>query len=527
MASPEHLSPLAKTALRTSLAIAALGGASLPSAETIAATHPAEAAIAAQLPKSALSNGNGEQFKPQAETLFPAVAQEYVNNNTVYMYGIGCSGSLIRLNGDPNAAPVGVSFAKHCYFLSDPETKTEGVAPSLTSFNGQEYDTFGPIVAETGSAQNDMTPVGEISQVITGNGRGTDFALGVLPGATPGEVLYSYRKERAENSVINNLKRGETIYMKGWPVNQKEAIPSDMTAQQFSMTYIGKTETYVTNGERINVLVAAIPKGQYKYDDSMCSYGASGSSGFILENGKPRTIGNLSVFWNLANLYGETNPPDNNPIANLDGLKTMFPGVDWNKYAAACGFSFQEPKSTTNIQVVPNSSSITGEGNPIQEAVYQAGLQFSNPDFVRTVVNGTAVVSFMGKGGADGAITMSIENPLIAVGNNGDLMLGYYQSPGAISAVDVTQGAQLSFYPNTANGTVSTELSSGTLIYPSVNNNGSYAAYGSPQQLGSVEDSSGLSFGLQLQSPKLQFSNTPWTVSVTNGQFSFNPEVNS
>jgi len=514
----ENLHPLANLALRTSLAVVAMGGGIVSSANHDPTTSVEVAAPAGTLGDGVGTEGALETNGQHPESTFPIEVQSYVNKNTVYLYGDGCSGSLLRPNGNPNSAPVGVTFAKHCGFVTDPTTSSNGKAPLLSSVNGSTYDVRSNIIVESGEDQDNMSPIGAITEVITADGLGNDYALGVLPGATAEEVVKAYQSEHLSSSDINNLTPGKSkIFMRGWPVNQKETTPNDMTAQQFEMTYIGKVATNVSSGQRLNLLVVAIPKGENN-DSSVCSFGASGSSGIVLENGKPQIVGSLSAFWGFENLYGGTDVSNYNPSGDLADIKEDFPDVDWSKYVAACGFNYEIPESTTSIQIVPSSSAIPGEGSPMNEAVYQAGLDFSDPDSSRTIVNGIAQVSFPDKGGQYGEVEMSINNPLISIGVNGDIMLGYYNSPGMVSAVDVSpdSGAILNFYPNEPDTSIDTEVSTGNLIYPSTNNN--------DFQVGSLKDSNGLSFGYLSQTPDEQLSNqTPWSLTVNDGQFTFAP----
>jgi hypothetical protein len=118
---------------------------------------------------------------------------------------------------------------------------------------------------------------------------------------------------------------------------------------------------------------------------------------------------------------------------------------------------------------------------------------------------------------------MNINNPLISVGQNGDLMLGYNgYPPGTVSAVDVSDGCILSFYPKSPNDSVNTQVSTGSLIYPSSNLNVF-------NQSRYIKDSNHLKFGKVTQESASRFSNeTAWTVTVSNdGQFTFAPENTS
>jgi hypothetical protein len=129
------------------------------------------------------------------------------------------------------------------------------------------------------------------------------------------------------------------------------------------------------------------------------------------------------------------------------------------------------------------------------------------------------VVTYQGKGGGPGINNaLVIDNPLISVGQNGDLMLGYYNNTGMVSAIDASdEGTVVDFYPLSSSKSVDTEVSSGALIYPPTDVNGII-------QNAFIKDRNGLEFGnATTQEQAYQFSNeTPWTVSVNNGQFIFN-----
>lgn len=521
----EQLHPIASAVARAAFAVIAFGGGMTSISGEPNTSAPAVSA-SAEIPIPNPNTTGAENANQTSEVLFPSEAQEFANRNVVYLFGEGCSGTLIHQDGDLNAPPVGVAFAKHCGLLDDTTTRAKGEAPNLfRGAGGRSYNVRQPIVAEIGVNQDNMTPIGQIAEVIIGEGNASDFVLGVLPGATAREVMRSYRQERLSDKEINELVPGEsTIYMRGWPVNQEETKPNDMTAQQFAMTYIGTLETPVSDGEVLKLLVTAIPKSERKVDDSVCSFGASGSNGFVIQDdGQPKFIGTLSAFWGFNELYGGTNYVGYDPSEYLANIRGSFPDVNWSKYAAACGFNYEIPKSTRVIDLVPDNAAIPGEGYPVERSENQASLRFSNPNISRTIVDGTAVVSFPDKGGQYGELTMNINNPLISVGQNGDLMLGYNgYPPGTVSAVDVSDGCILSFYPKSPNDSVNTQVSTGSLIYPSSNLNVF-------NQSRYIKDSNHLKFGKVTQESASRFSNeTAWTVTVSNdGQFTFAPENTS
>ena len=337
--------------------------------------------------------------------------------------------------------------------------------------------------------------------------------LGVLPGYTVQAVEAGYRDSRLSETAIDNLIPGKSVvYMRGWPVNQYD-INGIPTAQQFKMTYVGQLETTASNGESLDVLVTAVPKADSKWDKDVCSFGASGSGGFVLVNGEPKLIGPLSVFWGFSDLYDETNS-FYNPVGNLEYMKQTFPFIDWDNYSATCGFNFQAPKSTSVINIVPDTSDIPGIGNPVASAVYEAGLAFSNPRTEKAYINGTAMIEFPAQGGPSGDASLVINNPLIGTGQNGDVMIGYYGYPGTVQAVDVSLGGIVNIYPNSPDAPVTIDKSSPGLIYPSLSD--SQYMYGGQ---GYVMDSRGLVMGNLLQKlPDINRS-TSYKLNIVNGRF--------
>lgn len=251
-----------------------------------------------------------------------------MNENVVYLPALGCSGFLIRNQSD---VAVGVLTAQHCSMLASEGRQSTGSAGEVQLDFGQ------PVLAQTGNSINGLTTVGEINQFLlnSNNDNTRDEALGAFAGHSIDEVVASYSQMQASNADM--LTMGSVIYDSGWPVNQPNN-PGSMERQDFAMSVLGPTNWNVSSGEKLDLLLAAAP---LTHDGSECSWGASGSGGFVVSpEGKPLLVGPLSAFNDFGTLYNSGNPTA--AAEEMSYIQSSF-WADMSGYAAVCGFSVEPP----------------------------------------------------------------------------------------------------------------------------------------------------------------------------------------
>jgi hypothetical protein len=516
---PQH--PIAHMALRAGLALTALTGGGI--APPLTEKPPVEFTAAPSGPEASQPSHDSNpstESRTRAEVKLPQAVQSYVNNNTVYINGEGCSGTLIHVNGQQNKPAAGVLFAKHCGFITDAPAwaSNNGTPDIIKGSDGVDYDLRSPLVAETGNDESDLMPVGEIRQVIVGGGLDNDHILGVLPGFTPEQVISSYRDEHISDKQFDQLISGVSkIYVKGWPDNQKGSKPGVLRAEQFALVYIGIMHTVTSNGEELDLVVAAVPKEETVVDGATCSFGISGAGGVVLEHGEPKLIGPQSVFWGFDNLYnGNYSLNQYNPTAYRALMEQSFPDADWNKYAGACGFSYTMPEKTTTIQLTSDLGIIPGKGEPNASAAYELSLEFANPDYKRSILNGMVKITQEDKGGPGGPATFIVNRPIIANGPNG-LIIGYYAAgfPGVINAIDCGLDCKASFYQDDPKVPLSVISSKGAIKYPA-------DSMLNPEKSAYLHDAEGINFGALETTGKLPYAHaTPYSIKYDNDRLSF------
>lgn len=255
----------------------------------------------------------------------PANVKAIMDQNVVRLPAIGCSGFLIRnYNGDA----VGVLTAQHCSMLA-----SEG--HQSTDSSGQVYLNFGQaVVAETGASADSLQPVGTINEfLLNANSDNTrDQVLGAFAGHSMDEVINGYQQMLAN---VSDLPQGSVIYDSGWPVDQSV---TPLQRQDFAMSVLGPGNWQITNGEQLDLLVAAVPLSG---DSAECSWGDSGSGGFTVSpDGKPLLLGPLSAFNDFGALYNRSNPTAaSDEVSYIQGAYH----ASMDGFAGVCGFSTALP----------------------------------------------------------------------------------------------------------------------------------------------------------------------------------------
>jgi hypothetical protein len=409
----------------------------------------------------------------------PAEARKFMNANTVYLSGIGCSGTIIRKGGEISGKPVGVAFAKHCGFIPTVHSLMPYTAARyVTGSNHKDYTIKGSVVAETGSVSNKRVSIGEITQVIVpqDSDNTVDIAFGILPGATAKEVLSSYKEESlSHDEITKKLIPGESmVYMRGWPENQRSNKKGDALAQEFAMPYLGTISTYNAVGEALLLIMTAVPKVDSRVDDATCSFGASGSGGFIINKDKARLIGTLSGFWGMSPLAGGVDTAIYNnstsPKENRQYFKSLFPNIDWNNYSAVCGFSYEFSGNYKVVNMVPSLGDVPGHIQSVTDAIYHKQELFVDPKYTRTIVDGTVIIDqeFRAKNGELYSNPIAIKRPIIEIDQKtGRVFIGYYsgEQPGVISVISAPNVDNLTFYQNNPTATIVTKKSTGEMRY--------------------------------------------------------------
>jgi hypothetical protein len=521
----KHSTVVTNVAMRIGLTAAALTGqAATVNHEVITSPPAAMASLDPSTNPTELvaSDNTGTEVAvgPNISPEIPTALKTFLDNNTLYIDNDGCSGIAIHMNGDQSKPIVGGGFAAHCGFLKNvPSDRYWMGANYETGSDGKTYVVKPPLIAETGLASNNLTPLGQFDQVIVSSTNMNDRIYGILPGFNPEQVEEGYRQEHITTAEADKLIPGVSKgVVRGWPVNQNESQPGVMTAQEFPMTYVGKFASRPDSGENLEVTVWAIKKDE---NGAVCSWGDSGANGVTMADGQPKLLGPMSVFWSFDKIVGNVDPSvfNNNtgPQEDLEYMQEQFPDIDWSKYSAACAFDLPAPKSTTLINVVPDSIFIPGRGGSQAElSIYQTELEFANPNIPHTIVNGTVVIKCIDKGGGD-ATSLAINNPMISTAEDGTVNLGYYDaySPGQINVINAPIN-QLVFYKN-QELPLETTNATGQIIYPSnaVLSKTVGITIGDEQSVGESVNPEGL----------VNNSETAYALNIVDNQYNFVPEA--
>jgi len=461
------------------------------------------------------------------EMEIPPSASSFMNANTVYISSIGCSGTIIRSGNQISGKPVGIAFAKHCGFIPYvPKTVPWTAANYITGSNNKDYTVKYEVIAETGRTINALSSIGEIKQVIVpeNDNNKNDQAFGILPGATAQEVLDSYKAESlTETEIHKKLIPGKTvIYMRGWPANQGKGNQGYEHSQEFAMVYLGLGSGLVEDGENLQYVMAAIPKVDTKVDNAVCSFGNSGAGGFVMDGDKAKQIGPLSLFWGLTPLVGYVDKSIyNNSVApeeNRQYFEQIYPKINWNNYSAVCGFAYKKINKHKVVDIVPAKGDIPGQFNSSEYTIYKMQENFSDPNYVKDVVDGTVVISQnigSKEGGGSGYLSqIVIKRPIIDVDpKSGHVFIGCYEGQGIVNVIEISNLDELEFFQNAWDQPLSLVRSSGEVKY--VND--------FKQDKVTLVDKNGVDFAEPTYSlPKSDLN--PYKIEIKNGHISFKPD---
>jgi hypothetical protein len=354
-------------------------------------------------------------FPPKSQ-IIPEKVQAIIKENVAYLPFAGCSGFLIRNNA---GEAIGVRTAQHCDLLPISGSSTRKIDGGYYTFlDGQE-----PVQVYTGDSTNSLTLAGTVSKFLIDSepnfstgGPDKDSAIGVFEGQSPKEVLAAN-----DNMVINpdELVQGETIYNAGFPIDPKNPNSQDkqepIKRQSFVMTYLGHARWDLTNGENLDLAIAAMPEAK---DGSECSWGNSGSAGFILDpNGQVKIIGSQTAFNDFGHLLNRSGSAGE--YAKLT-VQDQF-HVNMTGYSAVCGFAYQMPSAKDRVVSTPEFIGNFVNRVENQPLVDLLKINIQNPNYQRQIINGIVQLNIPGQALID------IDNPIYSYDQNSQtLALGWW-----------------------------------------------------------------------------------------------------
>jgi len=381
--------PAALTALGHQGLVSFNGAEAVPAGQVAESTTTSTAPGKVEINRPADHGSENGRFRKQIET--------FMRRNTVYMSGLGCSGEAIH---GAKGKVIGVLTAEHCSLTDVENQRIQGT-------DGKYYIVQPePVRAETGASLDNLSTVATIDSFIVPNTTDLtrDLAIGVAKGQDPSEVLRAYEHSTLPNAKLHQLKVGDKLYMAGWPQYQPRNKTGVEERQSFEMSVLGLGQSKTDEGKTLKVVWAAVPPTK---DGSECSYGASGSEGFVMVDGQVKAIGTLSIFIDLTGKVPDTL----NPNSTTSPL-----GIGSNKnIAAICGFSYETPDPSVGgmvLHAVRSSSEIPGYVSP-EQAEATAREQFMDPNYVKTIINGAVEVPGANSGAEKGGPPSWVNNPAL------------------------------------------------------------------------------------------------------------------
>jgi hypothetical protein len=340
-------------------------------------------------------------FDP-AQLRIPKTIASIMRRNALYMPipGVGdCSASAIR---NKRNQVIGMMTAEHCGLNQTDANSEEGS-------DGQNYIVQPkPWMVYSGENLERLATVAKIDQYIVPNTRHTtsqDLVLGVAKGHTREQVLNAYEQSALSAKEIQKLKPGTTMYMAGYPTYQPVNWTDNEQRQMFAMTII-RTATVKILGDPgepdkiLKVVQAAVPTDE---QGAVCSYGASGSRGFVMVDGQVRTVGVLSGFMSVDN---------NVPAQSAEniGISKYLPADRSSTPTAVCSFAYQlgtVSRNDTVVDAVRSADDIPGNSELNELTDYTAiAKKLEDPRHTKTFLNGIIGVQ-------EGDKTKWISNPVL------------------------------------------------------------------------------------------------------------------
>lgn len=303
----------------------------------------------------------------------PEEARLIMRENTLFVSSTGCSGFMVR---DQYRAPAGLITSQHCGLLSQHNN-------IVTDENGKSLANFhAPVTAYLGNSFSDLTPAGNVEKfAISGQSEMTkDVAIGSFEGSDIQEVIEaaSFSRETALG-----LEKGDVVYNSGWPVHQP-GNTTNSRRQEFAMHVLGHATWQVTNGQELNLVVAAVPKNE---DGAICSFGDSGSVGFTVSNsGEALPIGVLGAFNDFGAVY---NTDPQKAAAQKAYIEQTF-GVNMDGYDAVCGFAYDSLSAddTRILEIKPPVNESSPVLTPLEQRIFDYHSEFYKDDSKRQIIDG-------------------------------------------------------------------------------------------------------------------------------------------
>ena len=311
-------------------------------------------------------------------------AQDVMDMNAAYIPGLhnGCSGFIIRDPG--SSAPIGVITAEHCDLVDDGSSIS---TPRLLGNDGKRYVVFvDPLKVEiTGKDSRTMKTVGTIKEFyLPGSTDNTiDFAFGALAGNSIDKVMSVYNDNKLPVDQIMRLKMGTQAFMSGYPqAHLKDIKYQGVTErQEFPLIVLGVIKQWVnvgSMGKYEDILYTAVRANS---NGAVCSYGASGGEGFIMLEGKPRSIGVLATFEDYTSEFGFTKDAIDSQRSTLE---KQF-GVDLSNVRTVCGFNFTTPDETNagvSLEIANSYQEVPGY---FDNLIATARKNFFDPTYVKNI----------------------------------------------------------------------------------------------------------------------------------------------
>jgi hypothetical protein len=282
---------------------------------------------------------------PNSLTISEAAKQQ-IENNSVLISALGCSGDLIRDKITGQA--IGVMTARHCIIDK---------GPIIDGSDGTHNIIFNdPILVGTGASTDSLTLAGTVNKFIFDKLGMTqivnsDMAIGIFDTSTPEAVL------SAINMLgINQIHVGDTIDMSGWPGYQPKNTSGYANRENLSAVVIGKVQAKSSKGAYTESLLVAVKANQ---DGAVCSPGISGAVGFVIKNGITFAIGTVASTEDL----GLKNPGLNAYAYSSSTLEKKYNVRGLAAYDAVCDLSVQFPTpaiGAIEVNIVSNASQIPG-----------------------------------------------------------------------------------------------------------------------------------------------------------------------
>jgi hypothetical protein len=359
---------------------------------------------------------------PENLSLSEAEAK-YIEENAVLIPALGCSGLLVR---DPETNQIiGVETATHCSLLKERgHRSTDETGNPVTTFNE-------PIIIYKGKDSSDvkrMTVVGKIKQFIyaADNDLTNDQAYGafesyVAEGHTAEDVMKA-APQKSPEQIREQYKKGDIVNVGMYPANQPDN-PGTNERQDTPGIVMGIENWHITNGEKIDVLVVAIP------EKKNCTPRASGSVVFDLKEAAPSTFGVASGY---ISFDPRLNPYGAESAINSKRHAENLYGISMDKITGLCGFAINQPNVEngaviSNVLTPPVFELPDYDSTPQGQLEKRVRTEFFDPNFKdRNFIDGQALIR------AKFGDTIVIDRPFVYHDKDtGMSFLGWYGNNGA------------------------------------------------------------------------------------------------